>query len=187
MKMPMHLDVLASLAVFFFSLPCFAADEPDHNLKVVIIRHGEKPKKGEGLSCTGENRARELPEVLYRKFNKPDYIYVPALGSGNPPVHGRMFQTALPFATKHDLSINKEYAGHDYKNISESVLKKSGTVLMVWNHSYLPALVKNLGIDSPPRWHDNDFDSIWIITYPEGKAILSFDKEGLSPSSACNN
>jgi hypothetical protein len=41
----------------------------DNSLKVVIIRHGEKPETGDNLSCQGENRALQLPAVLYKKYN----------------------------------------------------------------------------------------------------------------------
>ena len=32
-------------------------NSPSNNLKVVIIRHGEKPKDGDNLSCQGQSRA----------------------------------------------------------------------------------------------------------------------------------
>ena len=42
----------------------------DKNLKVVIIRHGEKPadksEGGDNLSCQGQNRALQLPAVLIK-------------------------------------------------------------------------------------------------------------------------
>ena len=46
-------------------------DLADKNLKVVIIRHGEKPADkadgGDNLSCQGQNRALQLPAVLIKK------------------------------------------------------------------------------------------------------------------------
>jgi len=151
----------------------------------VIIRHGEKQKISDNLTCQGENRARQLRAVLFRKFGKPSYSYVPALGLGESTVHARMFQTISPFAIKHDLSINSSFPGDDYSRIARSVLEKSGTVLMVWNHTFIPPLAEALGVKNPPRWADNDFDSIWIITYPQGKAVLSIDNESISPALDC--
>ena len=54
---------------------------PDTHLKVVIIRHGEKPTEkpsdksdgGDNLSCQGQNRALQLPAVLIKKIGKQDY------------------------------------------------------------------------------------------------------------------
>ena len=85
-------------------------DLPDSNLKVVIIRHAEKPaSNGDNLSCQGQNRATKLPEIISQKFGKPDYIYVPALKSAKSTAHSRMFQTATPLAIKYDIAINSKY------------------------------------------------------------------------------
>ena len=85
---------------------------PEKNLKVVIIRHGEKPADksdgGDNLSCQGQNRALQLPAVLIKKIGKPDYTYVPALKLDKNTAHSRMFQTVTPFAVKYDLTINSK-------------------------------------------------------------------------------
>lgn len=166
---------------------------PDKNLKVVIIRHAEKPSEkpadksdgGDNLSCQGQNRALQLPAVLIKKIGKPDYTYVPALKLDKNTAHSRMFQTVTPFAVKYDLTINSKYDESELNNAAKSVLKKSGTVLMVWEHSAIPDLAKVLGVDNPPKWKGADFDSIWIVTYVSGKAELTVDQEGLNPSESC--
>ena len=166
---------------------------PDKNLKVVIIRHGEKPAEasvkqadgGDNLSCQGQNRALQLATVLYQKIGKPDYTYVPALGMDKFTSHSRMFQTVTPFAVKYDLTINSKYDERELSDVAKSVLKKSGTVLMVWQHSAIPDLASALGVDKPPKWREADFDSMWIVTYASGKAELTLEQEGLSPSVNC--
>jgi len=97
-----------------------------------------------------------------------------------------MFQTITPFAVKYNLTVNSKFDENDYSNIAESVLKKTGTVLMVWEHSAIQSLAEKLGVKSPPPWDGKDFDSIWVITYPKGKTVLSLDKEGITPSPDCN-
>ena len=162
---------------------------PDTHLKVVIIRHGEKPDTnsggGDNLSCQGQNRALQLPAVLIKKIGKPDYTYVPALKLDKNTAHSRMFQTVTPFAVKYDLTINSKYDESELNNAAKSVLKKSGTVLMVWEHSAIPDLATALCVDNPPKWKGADFDSIWILTYASGKAELTVDQEGLNPSESC--
>ena len=162
---------------------------PDKNLKVVIIRHGEKPADksdgGGNLSCQGQNRALQLPAVLIKKIGKPDYTYVPALKLDKNTAHSRMFQTVTPFAVKYDLTINSKYDESEPNDVAKSVLKKSGTVLMVWEHSAIPDLATALGVDNPPKWKGADFDSVWILTYASGKVELTVDQEGLSPSASC--
>ena len=159
---------------------------PDQHLKVVIIRHGEKPATGDNLSCQGEGRALQIPAVIYKKFNKPDYLYVPALEADKSTSHSRMFQTATPIAIKYNLTINSKFDGKDYADVAKSILKKRGVVLMVWEHSAIPKLAEALGAVRPPKWGDLDFDSIWIITYAAGKASLTIDHEGIIPSTSCS-
>jgi hypothetical protein len=180
------LRILAGIVICSISYSCVGGNAPDRRLKVVIIRHGEKPETGDNLSCQGESRALQLPAVLYQKFNKPDYTFVPSLELGKAITHARMFQTITPFAVKYNLTVNAKFDENDYSNIAENVLKKTGTVLMVWEHKAIQSLTEKLGVKSPPLWDDKDFDSIWVITYQHGKAVLAFDKEGIIPSPDCN-
>ncbi|MGR9000338.1 MAG: histidine phosphatase family protein [Gammaproteobacteria bacterium] len=186
MKNKILLSVLAGIAASAISFSCIGKSDPDNSLKVVIIRHGEKPENGDNLSCQGENRALQLPAVLYRKFNKPDHIYVPSLELDKSTKHARMFQTVTPFAIKYNLKVNSKYGEKDTATIAKKVLEKTGTVLMVWEHSAIPPLAEELGVENPPAWDGKDFDSIWVITYSNGKAVLSVDKEGISAAPACN-
>ena len=164
----------------------FSDNAPNKDLKVVIIRHAEKSKDGDNLSCQGQNRALQLANVLHQKIGKPNNTYVPALKLDKTTKHSRMFQTVTPFAVKYDLSINSKYAVDDYKDVAKSVFKKNGTVLMVWSHAEIPNLVSALGVDDAPTWNDADFDGIWIITYQNGKAVLTVDSEGLNPQQSCS-
>ncbi|MGB4813018.1 MAG: histidine phosphatase family protein [Methylophilaceae bacterium] len=159
---------------------------PSDNLKVVIIRHGEKPKDGDNLSCQGQNRALQLATVLHQKINIPDAIYVPALKSDDETKHSRMFQTISPFAIKYNVAINSKYSADENDKIAKSVFKKQGTVLMVWEHSTISSLASALGVDKPLQWADDDFDSVWVINYHNGKAQLVLDKEQISPAVACS-
>jgi hypothetical protein len=168
------------------SLSPATAFSADDGLKVVIIRHGEKPETGDNLSCQGENRALALPAVLSKKFGKPDYTYVPAMNLSKSSTHARMFQTVTPFAVKQNLTVNSRYAEGDVASVAKDVLKRTGLVLLVWDHSQIPPLAKALGVNHPPSWGDDDFDSIWIITHASGHASMSVDTQGITPSSQCN-
>src|SRR6187402_2586836 len=102
------------------------------NLKLIIIRHAEKPEAGDNLSCAGFNRAMKLPEVLKAKFGIPDKVYVPALHMGKTTPRGRMFQTITPFAVKYNLSINSDFEEENAQGLISSLQDKTGTVLIVW-------------------------------------------------------
>lgn len=186
MKKHIPLPVLAGIAISTLSFSCVGLSAPDNSLKVVMIRHGEKPETGDNLSCQGENRALQLPAVLYQKFNKPDYTYVPTLGLGKATTHARMFQTVSPFAIQYNLTVDSKYKKDDYSKVAKNVLEKTGTVLLVWEHKAIPHIAEHLGVNKPPSWEGQDFDSIWVITYPNGQAVLSIDKEGITPSPNCN-
>jgi hypothetical protein len=186
MKKHILLPVLTGIAVFALSFSCIAQAKPSDNLKVVMIRHGEKPDPGDNLSCQGENRALKLPAVLYQKFNIPDYTYVPTLKTGDATKHSRMFQTVSPFAITYNLTVDSKYEEDDYSNVADDVKKKTGTVLLVWEHKAIQPIAEKLGIKNPPAWEGSDFDSIWIITYKNGEATLAFDKEGITPTPDCN-
>jgi hypothetical protein len=154
--------------------------------KVIIIRHGEKPEEGDNLSCQGFNRAFQLADVLYAKFKIPDYIFVPSIKTGKSTGTARMYQTIIPFAVKQNLNINTKYEVNDVPGLAASILKKNGTVLIVWEHNYILKIVQALSIkDNHLKWKGDDFDSIWIITFKNGNAVLSYDKENINPSTAC--
>jgi hypothetical protein len=179
--------LLAALTASACAPACCAETQADADpgLKVLIIRHGEKPVRGENLTCQGENRARQIPAVLERKFGKIDSIYVPTVVSrGNKTLHSRMFQTATPVAVRNGLEINSQFSAADADQVAQSVREKKGTVLLVWNHTAIARLAQSLGV-SVPVWQDNDFDRMLIIRYAQGQAVLTEDTEGLLPSPDC--
>ncbi|HMI63613.1 MAG TPA: hypothetical protein VK518_22005 [Puia sp.] len=77
------------------------------DLKIVLIRHAEKPAKGYNLTCQGLNRSLQLVPLLHSRFELPTSIYVPNLGQGDTTKHARMFQTIVPFAVKYNLRLTK--------------------------------------------------------------------------------
>ena len=154
--------------------------------RIVIIRHGEKPEKGDNLSCQGLNRSLQLPGVLNSKFGMPSAIYVPSIHEGKTTGVARMYQTIVPFAVKYNLAINSKYDVGDAEGLVKAIQKQHGTVLLVWEHKAIHDIMKALGLSgSDTKWDDNDFDSIWIITYNNGKPVLTKDKENIHPFAAC--
>jgi hypothetical protein len=163
-----------------------AGCQPAGNLKIVIIRHGEKSANGDNLNCQGLNRSMQLSKVLVAKFGVPSRIYVPSLNSGKSTSHARMFQTISPLAIKYDLAINAKYDVEDYSSLAQDIEARTGTIFVVWEHKAIDNIVKALGVKGNDlKWPDEDFDSIWIVTYKNGKAVFTRDKEGLKPSGSC--
>lgn len=167
------------------SLPCTAQNKGSTR-RIILIRHAEKPADGDNLSCSGFDRSLKLAQVLSNKFGVPDEVYVSSPNTGKQTKSVRMLQTALPLATKYNLTINSSYDAKDVKKLSNTIRKSEGTILVVWQHSELPALARSLGIKTAGlSWNAEDYDSIWLITYKDGKAILKKDKEGIIPAGGC--
>jgi hypothetical protein len=158
----------------------------DGDLKVVLIRHAEKPAKGYNLTCQGLNRSLQLAPLLHSRFGLPSAIYVPALGQGDTTKHARMFQTIVPFAAKYNLLISTPFHEDDTAQLAQRIRQQKGTVFVVWEHSRLAAIAHSLGVrDALLHWHDDDYDSLWIVTWTNGQAVLTQDHEGLHPAEAC--
>ena len=176
--------------VSFFS--SFSQPLPDSiPLRVVIIRHGEKPDSGFNLSCKGYNRSLALPGVIIPLFGVPTYTYVPIIRIGKSTNSVRMYQTVVPFAVKFGLVINSRHTETDTAGIAVDILKKRGTILIVWDSKNIPPIARNLGLRNKIlKWDATDFDSIWIINFVKNKKgelrpELSITKENLDPSSIC--
>lgn len=180
--------IILILSIFFlviFSFYCSVGQSnPAQVQKIIIIRHGEKPDKGDNLSCKGFNRSLALTNVLYKKIGIPDYIFVPSVNTGKKTSTARMYQTIVPFAVKYNLRINTKFDVDDYQGIANEVLKKNGTVLLVWEHKAIDNIVKALGLQSD-KWDSDDFDSMWIINFQKGRPVLTVDKENLNPADSC--
>lgn len=178
--------LVAIILIILGSFTTGSCQKKSHELTVVIVRHGEKPDNGDNLSCQGLNRAMALSKVLFAKFGIAKQIYIPRVNAGDKTKSARMFQTITPYAVKYNLDVNSSYNTEDYKQIAKDVLQQRGTVMLVWEHNAIPHIAKALGVQQDIRdWPDDDFDSIWIITYKKGKVSLTADKEGLSPSADC--
>jgi hypothetical protein len=62
-------------------------------------------------------------------------------------------------------------------------------VLLVWEHHNIVKIAAALGIEEPQEWPDDDYDSIWTITFKKGRAkgkarqpVLTINKEGIQPT-----
>jgi len=162
------------------------AEGQDQKRGLVFIRHAEKSDDGSHLNCRGINRSLLLPALLYRKFGRPEAVYVPRLKQGTATKHLRMLETIRPFLIKYDLRLNTAFDVDDLHGLATSLYRENGTVFIVWEYHRIPAIVRCLGVGSAAgEWNDKDFDSIWIVDFVKGKAVLSKDREQLDPAAGC--
>ncbi len=185
LKYPLRSFSISFLCLFVIANNSFAQTQQPP-LKVIIIRHGEKPVNGDNLNCQGLNRSQLLPAVIISKFGIPAFSYVPSLSTDSATKHARMFQTITPLAVKYNLIINSKFSGKDSSTLTQDIFKRYGNVLVVWDHKSIVPIIHAFGINDPLlKWDNDDFDSIWIVTFKNGTATLTKDKEGLKPSSNC--
>ncbi|WP_183559844.1 histidine phosphatase family protein [Mucilaginibacter sp. SP1R1] len=175
---------LLFLAAILFTGSKAAAQSAD--LKIVFIRHAEKPLKGDNLTCEGLNRSLKLPAVIHAKFGVPAFTFVPAMGLGEATKHSRMFQTIVPFAAQYNLIINSSRQEKDSLGMAADLKSRSGLVLVVWEHNGIAPIIRALGIkETALKWPDDDYDSIWIITFKNGIPNFVKNKEGIHPGKDC--
>ncbi len=78
-----------------------------------------------------------------------------------------------------------KYEEKDYTGLAKKIKQGNGTILLVWEHKAILKIANTLGIKENLSWDDNDFDSIWIITFINGSPKLTRDKENIKPSGNC--
>ena len=159
---------------------------------IVFFRHGEKPPGGLGqLTCQGLNRALALPDVLLRKFGRPDYLYAPNPAVKMPDPAGSFFYvrplaTIEPVAIRAGRSVNTRYGYNDVaglRNVLVTSSKANATVFVAWEHAYLVRVVQSIidayGGGTVPGWTSGDYDNLYVvrITYANGRIDADFDRD----------
>ena len=184
MKLLIKSGTILLICAWFITTPALA-QSPD--LKIIFIRHAEKPVKGDNLTCQGINRSLKLPAVINAKFGVPANLFVPAMGLGEATKHSRMFQTIVPLAAKYNLTVNSSRQEKDSLGMAADLKSRTGTTLVVWEHNNIVPIIKALGVkETGLKWPDDDYDSIWIVTFKNEGAAIAFDKENIHPSADCS-
>ncbi len=184
MKLLIKSGTILLVCALFITTTAFAQSA---DLKIVFIRHAEKPVKGDNLTCQGVNRSLKLPAVINAKFGVPAYLFVPAMGLGEATKHSRMFQTIIPLAAKYNLTVNSSRQEKDSLGMAADLKSRAGTILVVWEHNNIIPIVRALGVkEAGLKWPDDDYDSIWVVTFNNGNAAITFDKENIRPSADCS-
>ena len=156
---------------------------------VIIIRHGEKPEDPEALhlSREGEARAKALVAFFTKDEHATQHGLPTVLIASHPTQKGhgqRPRETLLPTAKKLKLEVQTPFESKDYAKLAHllsSEARYQGKVVVIcWVHEHLPALAAALGATpEPPKWKDDDYDTAYVITYPERKAHLKVIAENI--------
>jgi phosphohistidine phosphatase SixA len=155
-------------------------------LRIMIIRHAEKHTDGgheHGVTLQGEPAKHELTVRGWQRagalaayftlaggppesapISTPRSIFASASIPESPSL--RALHTAEPLAAALDLPINANHPEGDEAAVAAAAIKAPGPVLIVWHHSHIPALVRQIGgahIGCPKDWPDERFDVVWVL------------------------
>jgi len=177
----------SSLAIFLVglfwissALRTFAALPQEGTVEtIVLVRHGEKTATELGqLSCKGLNRALALPDVLIKRYGRPNFIYAP-----NPSVqmhdrNGALYSYVRPLATieptaiRLAMPVNTQIGFNEIQKLQEELMRPTyanSLIFVAWEHRYLRQLARQMLLSNGkdpsavPDWPDSDYDSIYII------------------------
>ncbi|OCK94409.1 uncharacterized protein K441DRAFT_687305 [Cenococcum geophilum 1.58] len=149
---------------------------------VYLIRHGEKPDSGDGLSAEGQQRAQCLRSV----FGASSAYSIGHIMAQTPKSDGsrqRPYDTVAPLASDLGLTVDITCDRDDSDCVKDVVdgYQGSGNILICWEHDALHDIVKTLGDDDAPDYPDNSFNLIWTDPYPYSQitSTISEDCPGL--------
>ena len=162
---------------------------------IVLIRHGEKPKKGLGqLSVVGLKRSLLLPEFFEKNFGKADFIFAP-----NPAVkhfenHGdrkwycyvRPLATIQPTAITLGLPVDTTLGLNDTEQLVNQLLRskyRNSKIYIAWEHSRIVDIANQLIKKKHatdiivPEWHSDNYNMVFVFKIEWNKPVgkqLSF-------------
>lgn len=169
---------------------------------LVFLRHGERPPGGHGqITPQGLLRALALPDVLLKKFGKPDFIFAPSplakvkeLDTGKHYYYLRPLATIEPTAIRCGLPVNVSIGYTQIGKLRRELERpqyRNATIFIAWEHLEIVQLVRDLlkkyGANPAqvPDWSNDDYDPLYIVTITRtGHRVISttFQKshEGLN-------
>ncbi|KAF2018878.1 hypothetical protein BU24DRAFT_405619 [Aaosphaeria arxii CBS 175.79] len=179
MHLPFLLPVLFTCTALTSAAAVAAAAKPT----VYLIRHGEKPEEGTGLSAEGVQRAQCLRKV-FGKESKYDIGHVMAQQYKPDGKRKRAYDTVLPVATDLNLPVDLSCDRDDPKCVRKVVEKYdgSGNILIAWEHDALRDIVIEMGVKkkNAPKYPDDRFDLIWTLAQPYEEVVIGEEEcEGL--------
>jgi hypothetical protein len=148
--------------------------------QVLIIRHGEQPPAPHAttLSLKGQERAMALAPFFTQSFDLIGHGLPVALFATKVTPEDRSQrtqETLTPLSRYLKVPIQARFMHKEFAWLAQEIMTnpayKNKTVLVCWDHRYIPQLAASLGIrPEPGTWPEAVFDRIWIITFKGGTA-----------------
>ncbi|WP_405942500.1 hypothetical protein [Streptomyces sp. NBC_00207] len=152
---------------------------------IMLIRHAEKPYAGDsGWDEEGEDDPGSLAGRGWRRAEQLPHLFPPAKGSSLPRpaavfaaggkvrAPARCRQTVAALATALHTTVRGEFAVGAEPALVKAVLTAPMPVLVCWEHSGVPRLIRALGAHQvpgvPATWPDR-YDLVWEFTRRRGQ------------------
>ena len=155
---------------------------------IVIVRHGEKPKKGLGqLNIAGLKRSLLLPDFFKKNFHNANYIFAPNPADKHFAYHGdkkwhcyvRPLATIEPTAITLGLPVDTTFGLKNTEQLVNKILQPKyhdSTIYIAWEHSRILDIAKEL-IDkmhasniSIPDWEEDNYNMVFVFNIDWSKS-----------------
>lgn len=160
-------------------------------MKIMFIRHGEKPTPGvngvtpagkqnkEDLIVQGWQRAGALarffapvePAAIAAGLASPSAIFAAAVDSASKSI--RPQHTVTPLSQLTGIAIDDSYGDGDEAALGAAAkaAAANGPVLVAWQHQQIPCLAWQVaGTALCPKWPGDRFDLVWVLDSVDGVA-----------------
>lgn len=158
------------IAMIFFSSFVWAMPST-----IIIIRHGEK--QGSNLSERGRERAKALVGYFQNDSEMSKLGPISSIYTFQPKTdsHRRGLETVQPLAAALGLKVNTDFKNKKYEKMVDAVIDDtSGTMLVCWDHKYIPDIAGFLGLNNPPGWDSDTFDRTWVLHFDGSGQVTDF-------------
>lgn len=147
---------------------------------VLIVRHGEKPDSGTGLSPAGEARAKAYvsyfqPLMLDGVPFRPDVL----VASADSTHSARERLTLTPLSDALKLPIDQRFADKDVKGLVQALSSETHgkSILIAWHHGQLPKLIRAFGADPKTlmpngKWPGDVFNWVVVLRYDHAGQLI---------------
>ena len=160
-----------------------SAASPIHRpAAIILLRHAEKPEDSRDvhLSEAGIKRSEELvsfitADTAMRRLGLPVAIFATKTAKdGNGQ---RTQETVAPLSRRLGVPVQAPFRTKDYAALAKLIFNDAAyagkTILICWNHEKIPQLAEALGVrPEPPKWEGKVYDRVYVISYPDGKAVV---------------
>lgn len=153
--------------------------------KIMVIRHGEKPKGSlppYGVTTAGEQDVNSLLVTGWTRAGALAVLFAPSrgplqssslatpkavfAGSDNAGASSkRPLETVSIVAQKLGLNANTSFAVGQEAQLAAAVVATGGVVLIGWEHMHIPLIANAIlnNTSAPQTWPGNRFDMVWVF------------------------